>query len=166
MNRNRNRAMEITVIMVHNDDNGCSRGSTYPCEPFFKAAEELLMVSSAHVIREFGLLMQDAADIRDAEHIVDLLDELEGIDDGKSAVELMHSMLYAAGSGCGAKAAECILMLGGILPDAYESFMEMFFDDEYISGLLTANWLPEDDFEGTCGNTEEARVKEESHGEM
>ena len=157
--------MEVTVIMVHNDDNGCSRGS-YSCGPFFKAAEELLMVSSAHVIREFGLLMQDAADIRDAEHIVDLLDELEGIDDGKSAVELMHSMLYAAGSGCGAKAAECILMLGGILPDAYESFMEMFFDDEYISGLLTANWLPEDDFEGTCGNTEEAKVKEESHGEM
>ena len=157
--------MEVTVIMVHNDDNGCSRGS-YSCGPFFKAAEELLMVSSAHVIREFGLLMQDAADIRDAEHIVDLLDELEGIDDGKPAVELMRSMLYAAGSGCGAKAAECILMLGGILPDAYESFMEMFFDDEYISGLLTANWLPEDDFEGTCGNTEEAEVKEESHGEM
>ena len=155
--------MEVTVIMVHNDD---SRGNTYPCGPFFKAAEELLMVSSAHVIREFGLLMQDAADIRDAEHIVDLLDELEGIDDGKPAVELMRSMLYAAGSGCGAKAAECILMLGGILPDAYESFMEMFFDDEYISGLLTANWLPEDDFEGTCGNTEEAKVKEESHGEM
>ena len=150
---------------MHNDDNGGSRGS-YPCGPFFKAAEELLMVSSAHVTREFGLLMQDAADIRDAEHIVDLLDELEGIDDGKPAVELMRSMLYAAGSGCGAKAAECILMLGGILPDAYESFMEMFFDDEYISGLLTANWLPEDDFEGTCGNTEEAKVKEESHGEM
>ena len=27
MNRNRNRAMEITVIMVHNDDDGCSKAA-------------------------------------------------------------------------------------------------------------------------------------------
>lgn len=162
--KKKNKMFEVKVTLMVPEDRESDGLEGLLEETFFETMDAVLAPPALKIIEGFMHLAENAMRDEETKRIVDALESLENIDDGKFALELLYSMFCASGMDSAAKAALDVIKFGDCFPDVYASVMEQFFDDDRIDCFLVSNRLEE--AAGTQSISEEAENKEEAYGEM
>lgn len=162
--KKKNKMFEVKVTVMVPEDRESDGLEGLLEETFFETIDAVLAPPALKIIEGFMHLAENAMCEEETKRIVNALESLENIDDGKLALELLYSMFCASDMDSAAKAVLDVIEFGDFFPDAYASIMEQFFDDERIDCFLVSNWLEE--AAGTQSISKEAENKEEAYGEM
>lgn len=145
------KMFEVNVnVMVPENVEPCTAGGMSLEKALELVFDEIRpMVFAA--VSGFVQLAEEVFDPGERNEILNSLERLEGMDDGRPAMELLYAMFLASKLKVSAEAVHEVMQIAGYFPELCEMFMEEFFESDDIDEYLVTSWLMADGEEESAG---------------